>query len=292
MARVLVTAGAGSIGRSIVGSLASEGHEAVVLDDRELPTGLGVHKHHLGRANDRETLDRALEGCDHIFHLEWSGSVHRTTLEPLQTNSHNTGATLTVLESAKALGIPVTFASTCVYRGDHPQRTPESAPHNERSLYVAQKVYAENCVRAYAHMFGVNACSLRIFNVYGSEGAPFQIIPRIREAIRSGTGMQLTGDGGQMRDFIHVSDVEDAFVKTIGKTFHGEAINIGTGVGTSMLELVNLAMSSTKREIPITFVPAKGEEARYLIADPSLAHERLGFKSQIELPNVICGLLA
>jgi UDP-glucose 4-epimerase len=215
--------------------------------------------------------------------LEWSGSVHRTTLEPVQTNRHNTEANLLVLEAAKRLRIPMTFASTCVYSGESARPMREGDAINVRSLYVAQKLYAESCVKAYASMFGLSACSLRVFNVYGTDGAPFQILPRIKEALRTGTPITLTGDGGQVRDFIHSEDVAAAFCRSIGKTFQGEAFNVGTGTGTSMLELIQMAMAVTGKQIPIEFTPAKGEEARFLIADTRQAALSLGFQTSITL---------
>jgi len=223
MSRVLVTAGSGSVGAEVVAKLLEFGHTPVVLDTRPSPMEV---RQFLGRATQLDILQAAAEGCDQIFHLEWSGSVHRTTVEPIETNSHNTSATLQVLETAKAKGIPVTFASTCVYRGDLDQPNKETAPHNERSLYVNQKMYAEACHRSYSLMFGVPTCVIRVFNVYGAQGMPQQIIPRIRQALASGSGMKLTGDGGQKRDFIHVSDVAEAFLKTLGHSFSGEIFTV------------------------------------------------------------------
>ena len=288
MARVLVTAGAGSVGAEVVAKLLEFGHVPIVLDTR---TSHQDVRQIFGRANQFDLLQAASEGCDHIFHLEWSGSVHRTTVEPIETNNHNTVATLQVLQMAKSLQIPVTFASTSVYRGDSELPNNETSPHIERSLYVNQKMYAEACHRSFSLLFGVPTCVLRVFNVYGTQGTPQQIIPRIRQALALGTGMQLTVDGGQKRDFIHVSDVAEAFLKTLDHSFYGEIFNVGTGVGTSMKELIELAGRTVGQDIPISYVPAKGEEARYLIADITKAESQLGFKALRRLETELGQLL-
>ena len=103
--------------------------------------------------------------------------------------------------------------------------------------------------------------------------------------------MQLTGDGGQKRDFIHVSDVAEAFLKTLDHSFYGEIFNVGTGVGTSMKELIELAGRTVGQDIPISYVPAKGEEARYLIADITKAESQLGFKALRRLETELGQLL-
>ncbi|MDR3691169.1 MAG: NAD-dependent epimerase/dehydratase family protein [Fimbriimonas sp.] len=291
MSRVLVTAGFGSIGRAVVDRLLASNHVAVVLDARTMATQDQGIVHLLARSTDSKAVRDAAHDCDHILHLEWSGSVHRTTQEPLETNRHNTTSMLNVLETAREFRIPVTFASTSVYRGDSPGPVAEDGPRNERSLYVAQKLYAEACLRSYALMFGLSGCSLRIFNVYGAEGAPFQIIPRIRHAIRNQTGIQLTGDGGQIRDFIHVQDVAEAVVRTVGTRLEGEAYNVGTGRGTSMLELIRLAEKVTGVHIPLEMVPAKGEEARYLVANPTRSDMGLGFRATTKLEDGLRAIL-
>ncbi len=284
MQRVLVTAGNGTIGREVSLELQRSGYEPVIFDTRDTNADDNFPKHIRGRATDRQALLNAAHGCMHILHLEWSGSVLRTTQEPLATNHHNTNATLNALEVAKQLEIPLTFTSTSVYKGDTPAPLQEIEPTNEKSLYVVQKLYGESCARAYSLMFGMSTCSLRVFNVYAEQGgSPFQIVPRIRNAFRTGQGMQLTGDGGQRRDFTHARDVARFFVATVGKRFNGDIFNVGTGIGTSMLELLQLSMHVTGKDLPIEFIPAMGEEARYLIADMSKSHDALGVKAETSL---------
>jgi len=284
MSRVFVTAGAGTVGLALVDLLLEMGHEPVVLDARPLPARHRGVRQIVGRANNALLLEEAAEGCEHLFHLEWSGSVHRTTQEPVETNAHNTTAVLLALQTAKHLSIPLTFASTSVYRGDSPLPCKEEDPKSEKSLYVVQKLYAESCVRAFALMFGISTCSLRIFNVYGGENPkPFQIIPRLRESIANGTPIKLTGDGGQMRDFVHVSDVARAFASTMGRKLEGDAFNVGTGSGISMLDLTRMIMQVSGQSVPIEFVPALSEESRFIIADPTKSSEVLDWQAGVSL---------
>jgi len=285
--RVLVTAGGGAVGQELCRQLATNGDIPVPLDERQI----GFAEHVYGRTVDGEVVAQAIQDCTHVVHLEWSGSVAEATADPLKRHERNLGPTISLMDHCRAREIPFLFASTATYAGKLPEASHEEMPRNERAIYTIQKSYIESNVRAYAQMFGLKAASLRIFNVYGPGGRDTQIIPRIRASLANGTPIRLTGDGGQQRDFIHVSDVARAFLLALDAPLTGEPINVGTGRGTSMLDLVNLIMDLSGQRVPIEMIPAKGEEARFLFADTRRAEEILGFRASIRLEDGLRGLI-
>jgi UDP-glucose 4-epimerase len=277
---VLITAGGGLVGRAVASRLLAQGRPVTVLDTRDAPAGC---RHVRGRAFDAPAMAEALEGVAAIVHLEWSGGVRDATEDPLGKHHRSVTTSLALLDAARERGLPFVFASTCLYRGDTPAPLAEDAPLNDRAVYAVQKRYVEMAVGAYARSYGLPASVLRFFNVYGPGGKPTEILPRLRTAIAKGDPIRITGDGGQERDFVHVSDVASAVVAALDADAGPDPINVGTGVGTSMLALVHLVGEALGREVRIEHIPAHGEEARYLIADIRRARERLGWQPTVAL---------
>jgi len=283
MRNVLVTGGAGTVGQAVVGKLLERGDRVTVLDGRDFHRP--GHRHIRGRTYEPTAVTEALDGCTHAVHLEWSGTFADAEADPIGTSERNTSGSLRLFAACKAADIPCLFASTATYLGDADAPSNEEAPVNRKAFYAIQKSYVENCLTAHART-GLRGASLRIFNVYGSGGRPQQIVNRILHAVRHGEPIRLTGDGGQKRDFVHVEDVATAVLACLDSSrLVGQAINVGTGTGTSLLELVQLSGKIAGRTPEIEFIPAKGEEARYLFADTARAGEEMGWRAQTDLPT-------
>jgi UDP-glucose 4-epimerase len=288
--RVLITAGGGLIGAALARRLLDAGIEVTTLDERSVPEGT---RHIEGRCFDGEKVEAALEGVTDIVHLEWSGGVREATGEPLAKHERAVTASIQLLEEARLRGLRFLYSSTSPYNGDVPEPLSEDAPLNDRSIYAAQKRYVEAMVAAYALNHGVPAATLRIFNAYGPGGRPGAIINRVRQALREDTPVQVNGDGLQIRDYIHVDDVAAAFIAALGaETLDGAPINVGTGVGTSLLDLARQIAAIEGKEVRFEFHPAKGEEARYLIADTRRAKATLGWETTISLAEGLRATMA
>lgn len=281
------------MGRAVVKRLVSDGHQVVLLDGRDYPVDLLVAGAVSGRTFESEPLRAAMLGCEAVVHLEWSGAVHEATVDPLGTHERNTTGSLNLLEACRRQGARFLFASSAVYAGESPEPSREDARPSTRSLYAIQKLYVERALAAYVRNFGIEGASLRLFNVYGEGGRETHIVPRILQALRTGAPISLTGDGGQMRDFVHLDDVAAAFSAALrAPNLQGEAINVGTGTGTSLLDLSRTLMRLAGREVEIRFGPARGEESRYLIADPAYAANRLGWRAQVGLEEGLGRMIA
>ena len=280
-----MTAGWGNVGRAVVARLQADGHRVTVLDGRPTPEGLRADRHVAGRSYSLESVTEALEGAEAVIHLEWSGGVHEANQDPGLAHDRNSTGFLALLERCRQDGRPLIYASSGVYPGDRAEPWPETTPLATHSVYAVQKSYAEGLLRSYVYGKGVSGASLRIANVYGPGARPTQVLPRLRAAIEAGEAINLTGDGGQVRDFIHADDVARAFAAglTRASELKGEPINVGTGVGTSMLELARLVMRLMGREVEIRYAPARGEESRYLTHGGQRAAERLGWRAEVSL---------
>ncbi len=214
--RYLVTGGAGFIGSHLCDALLAGGHAVVVLDD--LSTGkrgnldprasLGV-----GDVADPHTVRMAAEGVDGVFHLAAIASVERGNQDWPGTHRINQGGTVAVLDAARALGrVPVVYASSAAVYGD----AGDAVVREERmpaplTAYGADKLGSELHARVASLVHGVPTLGLRFFNVYGSRQDPSSpysgVISIFADRIGGNGEIILHGDGGQTRDFVHVSDV-------------------------------------------------------------------------------------
>ena len=221
MALYTVTGAAGFIGSHLVDALLSNGHKVRALDD--LSTG---HIEHLdprcelitGDVADPAMVHEALDGADGCFHLAAIASVQRANEDWLATNRVNQAGTITVLDAARKYGgIPVVYASSAAIYGDlgtgiaHEDALP--AP---LTAYGADKLSSELHARVAFVVHGVPTLGLRFFNVYGPRQDPSSaysgVISIFARRIARHLAITVNGEGDQVRDFIHVSDVVEHLV--------------------------------------------------------------------------------
>lgn len=284
MSRVLVTGGAGLVGRSVVRRLAAEGFEVVVLDARQANTNALASQWVPGRTADPEAIAQAIDGCDAVVHLEWNRGVRDASSDALGAHDGSVTPSLRLLESCRRIGARFVFSSTLPYRGEGMAPQPEDAPVSTRSIYAIQKLYVEQMAQAYASMFGLPTISLRLANVYGEGGREYLIVNRILDCLRNDQPLTVSGDGLQARDFVHADDVAEGVLLALRAPDPGGAIvNIGTGHGVPILELVHIVEELAGREVRVIHGPAQAMESRYLVPDCRKARELLGWSPKIEL---------
>ena len=288
--KILVTAGGGLVGSNLIETLVKQGHQVAGIDARPLPPGATQID---GRTAEADLLAEA-DGFDVIYHLEWRGSFKQAVTDPMGTESYNLANIHKVMQVASTTGAKVVFASTgIVYGGNLNRPTKEDEDLNPRSFYGAQKRHAEQLVRIYATQYKVQAVSARIFNVYGPGATdPNQIIPRLLEAIKNKNPIKLTGDGQQTRDFIQVEDVAAGLASLINlQEWAGQALNLGSGIGTTMESLAHTVYDAAGLTANIEYVPAVPGESRTLIADMTATEQSAGFKPKIGIQEGIRHLL-
>ena len=206
--RVLVTGGAGFIGRRVVRALLAEGHEVTVADLRAFPDP--EVRSVVGDLCDPDGPARAVRpGTDAIIHLAAFTYVVASVADPVSTYRLNTDATARLLEMAREHEVGTfLFASTNAVTGNVGGATiTEQTVLRPLTPYGATKAAAEMLLSSYANCYGMACASLRFSNVYGpgmTEKDSF--VPRLMRAARDGEGVQVRGDGSMIRDLVHVDD--------------------------------------------------------------------------------------
>ncbi len=218
MSRVAVTGGAGFIGSNLATKLISDGHEVVIIDD--LSTGLRSNvdvkncAFHEVSITEKAALERALVGCETVFHLAARGSVSRSIKNPVATHEVNATGTLNVLEFARQSGTHVIYSSSSsVYGRNMALPKDENMWLGPLTPYAASKLSAEAYVEAYGASYQVPVTLLRFFNVFGPRQRPDHeyaaVLPKWIWLAMQNKPIEVFGDGSQSRDFTFVETVVD-----------------------------------------------------------------------------------
>jgi UDP-glucose 4-epimerase len=298
--RYLVTGGCGFIGSHLADRLVALGHEVRILDN--LSTGaLGNPPAEaelmIGDVADEPAVARALRDLDGCFHLAAIASVARCNAEPLATHRTNLAGTLNVLTAAARCGLPVVYASSAAVYGANPAAPiPETAATQPLSTYAADKLACELHAGVTSHLNGVRTVGLRLFNVYGPRQDPSSpysgVISIFSARIRKREELVIFGDGRQVRDFIFVDDVVDAFVAAMAKRQPGASVcNVCTGQGTSVLALAHLLAELAGRPAQISHAAPRAGEVRVSVGQPGRLADRYGVLPSVCLRDGLMRLL-
>lgn len=248
MARVLITGGAGFIGRHCARRFLEHGWEVRLLDQvlisNENPLvklGCSVHT---GDIRDGQAVHSAMENCQAVIHLAALVSVPESIEHPEKTRDVNVGGTRNVLYSAQKLGLThAVFASSAAVYGEQGKLPIDETTMLEAlSPYGASKISNEKDID-HARNGGLNAIALRFFNVYGkgqsSSSGYASLIPMFIETMVQGKQPTIFGDGSQTRDFIHVEDLTHAIFElvTMSAPYEVAVANVATQTQTSVLDV-------------------------------------------------------
>lgn len=283
--RVLVTGGAGFIGRRLARSLAKEGHEVTVLDllpfqDAEI-TSL------IGDIRVKSDVARAVQpGLDVIFHMAALTYVVASIKDPAGTYQTNVAGTFNLLEAAREAGVKsFLLASTNAVVGNAGDAViTERSPMRPLSPYGATKAAGEMLLSSYAGVYGMAAAAMRFSNVYGpGMEAKDSFIPRLMRAARDGNGVQVRGDGTMIRDVVHVDDIV-AGITAAWQAGHVGPVIFGSGESVTVNDMVETARTVTGAPIPVEHVPVPAGEMPAVRVDTSVAHG-LGYKPVYDLKS-------
>ena len=296
MSTYLVTGGAGFIGSNLVDRLVSEGHRVRVLDD--LTSGKLSNLAHLegrcdvriGSITDPAAVASSMEGVDYVLHQAAVVSVVFSTEHPRQTRAVNVDGTALVLDEARRAGVRrVVLASSCAVYGD-PDEFPvhEGIEPSPRSPYAETKLATEDLVARCTAGDGPEAVALRYFNVYGPRQDPASqyaaVVPLFVQAFADRTPVTLYGDGHQTRDFLFVGDVVRAnLAACVAPDAPGRAYNVGTGVETSLWDLLGALEQAFGHGVEVRHLPERPGDLRRSVARVTEATDKLGFDAQVSL---------
>jgi UDP-glucose 4-epimerase len=283
--RVLVTGGAGFIGRRLVMTLLGSGADVTVADMREW-SAPGVRSV-IGDLRDPSVAAQAVSpGTDAIFHLAAVTSVLRSIEDPVGTYETNVAVTASLLELARTQGVGTfVLASTNAVVGDVGDDV-ITERHTIRPLtpYGATKAAGEMLLSSYSAAYGIAGCALRFSNVYGpGMEAKDSFVPRLMRAARDGRGVQVYGDGTQVRDLVHVDDIVAGTLLAWRTGYRGPLI-LGAGESITVNDIVEAARAVTGEPIPAENIPPKPGEMPAVIVDISAACA-LGYRPAYDLKS-------
>lgn len=294
--RACVTGPAGFIGSQIADALLDRGHDVVGIDD--FSTGHhdylnpGVRLFQQDLATSRALTD-ALAGVEVVFHTAALARVPRSIEQPLETHAANVTGTLNLLKACTDAGVRrVIYSSSSSVYGDQPTLPlTEDMPPNPLNPYACQKYMSEIYCRNFVRVYGLETVCLRYFNVYGPrqvmEGAYRLVIGIFMDQRAHGEPLTIHGDGGQTRDFTHVSDVVRAnlLAAESDKVGHGEPINVGSGREFSINQVAAFIGG------PTVHTPPRGNDERFKRAGIDVARELLGWEPTVTLEDGIAALM-
>lgn len=284
--RAVVTGGAGFIGSNLADALLERGDEVVVVDDLSSGRRDFVDPRVTFVEGDiRHGIDAS--GADVVFHLAAQADVQTSVRRPDHDAAVNVVGTVQVLESARAAGAQVVFASTggAIY-GECDGPAPEDGPLAPVSPYGIAKLCAEQYLQGWNRIHGSRHVVLRFGNVFGPrqdsslEGG---VVSIFLERFARGDDTIIFGDGLQTRDFVYVGDVVDALIAAAGHD--GGIFNVGTGTETTVLELHRTCAAVAGLDAEPRFEPARLGDARRSVLDVSRAAAELGWRARTPLED-------
>jgi UDP-glucose 4-epimerase len=295
----IVTGGAGFIGSHLVDALLMAGHQVTVLDN--FTTGRKQNlADHAGSAAlkvieadiaDHEAIGPHFDGVDWVFHLAALAEAVPSIERPMAYFRTNVMGTVSVLEAARLAGAKrfLYTASASCYGMPKELPTTEKAKIQPQHPYGLTKWQGEAAAMHWHQVYGLSAVSLRLFNVYGlrlsmsgSYGAVFGIFLAQKLANKPFT---VIGDGNQSRDFVYVSDVVAAFIKTAQSDVAGEAMNVGSGNSTSINRVVELLGGQARH------VPERPADPHSSLADITKIRSLIGWEPEVPFEQGISVLL-
>ena len=300
--QILVTGGAGYIGSHTAKLLASAGHQPIVFDDMSQGHDWAVKWGPLERGSlaDPVRLREVLTSrrIDAVVHFAANALVGESMTDPGKYFRNNTVGTLNLLEAMREAGVgTIVFSSTCATYGN-PVRVPleESHPQAPVNPYGESKLMVEKLLEWYGRIHGLRWMALRYFNAAGADpdgeigedhDPETHLIPLVIGAAQGtrppvqiyGTDYA-TPDGTAVRDYIHVTDLADAHLRALDRLAAGtasQALNLGTGRGHSVREVVQTVARVSGRAVPAVESPRRAGDPPELVAAPERARQVLGW---------------
>ncbi|WPZ37049.1 UDP-glucose 4-epimerase GalE [Thalassobaculum sp. OXR-137] len=309
MARVLVTGGAGYVGSHACKALARAGHEPIVLDNLSQGHRALVRWGPLvvGDIADPVCVDGVFREYrpDAVMHFAAIASVGESMVDPAVYYRINIGGTMTILDAMRDHDVaPLVFSSSCAVYGCPPTALiVEESSLEPVNPYGASKKMMERIIADYGQAYGHRSLCLRYFNAGGadpdgeageSHDPETHVIPlllmaatgRIPQFDIYGTDYP-TPDGSAIRDYVHVSDLAEAHVAALDYLLQGGAstvVNLGTGCGTSVLQLIDAVERATGRTVPRVARPRRPGDPPILVASNEKAGRVLGWRPRMTEP--------
>lgn len=296
--RILITGGAGFVGSHLLDRFLKNDLEVVVLDNLQAGKLENISRNITnknfrfvrGDIRDFGFVKSLVKGVDAVFHQAAIVSVPQSLENPILVNDVNVNGTLNLLWASVDSDVKrFVYASSCAVYGEA-EHFPITEDSRLRPIspYGVSKLSAENYVRVFHKVFGLETVCLRYFNVFGPRQAVGDysgVITQFMNRVAKNLNLVVFGDGEQTRDFVHVNDIVEANMLALDtKRIAGEAFNIGTGKATTINQLADtlLQVINKTRLKVMHSKPLKGD-IKHSVADISKAKTKLHYYPKISL---------
>lgn len=298
--RALVTGGAGFIGSHVADLLIAEGHEVEIIDD--LSTGridnapADAKLHQVSVVSDEAAAIVRSGEFDMLVHLAAQIDVRKSVADPIFDATTNVIGTLNMLEAVRLSGrnTRVAFTSTggAIYGDFNTPPNVENFPKEPESPYAISKLASEYYLAYFGRLHGLEHVTLRFGNVYGPRQDPHGeagVVAIFCSRILDGKPLTIFGDGRQTRDYVYVGDVARAVYLGLTSALPAaervdtRSFNVGTGIGTSVLDLAELLKSAADSTAEIVFAPRRPGEQLESFLDCTKAGGTLGWRPETSL---------
>ncbi len=306
---VLVVGGAGYIGSHAARALKRKGHTAIIYDNLSKGHAVLADGFELivGDVADKAKIDETLKRVDAVMHFAAHAYVGESVENPRKYYQNNLVGSLVLLNAVLESSIrKVIFSSTCAVYGV-PVKVPitEENPRAPVNPYGATKLAFEYALEAYARAYGLKYVAFRYFNAAGADEsieigemhdpethlipAAFEAIYGKRPALEIFGDDYSTPDGTGVRDYIHVNDLAEAHVLGLEYLDKNDStqLNLGTGRGHSVKEVISTIERVTGRKVPAKVVTRRAGDPPALVADPSRAKKLLNWKAKRSLDEIV-----
>ena len=298
MSIMLVTGGAGFIGSHISERLLELGHDVRILDN--FSTGRRENLAAFGDGielieadiRDVESVRRAVDGVEVVFHEAALASVPRSVADPVSSNEVNVTGTLNLLTAGRDAGVRrFVYASSSSVYGNSPELPKsEAMTPSPESPYAVSKLAAEQYCHVFSTLYGFECVSLRYFNVFGPRQDPGSqysaVVPLFVTAILEGRSPKIYGDGEQSRDFTYVANVVDAnMLAMTAEGAAGKAFNIACGRTCTVNDLLSKLQTIAGTSVAAEHVDSRPGDVKHSFADIARAERLLGLDPKVTLED-------
>lgn len=291
----LVLGGNGFIGSHLVDYLLQADHRVRVYDCRDelFRKPLFSVEYVRGRLEDRQLLRHALDGVEVVFHLVGTTLPATSNEDPIRDVQSNVVGTLGLLEECVRAGVSrLVFTSSGGTVYGIPQSNPiqESHPTNPICSYGITKLAMEKYLGLFYHLYGLEYMVLRCSNAYGPRQNPWGqqgAVAVFLGKVAQGKPITIWGDGQVVRDYVYVADVARAHVLAAQNGQGCLTLNVGSGVGHSLKDLIDLIVPITNREVEVRYKGAREADVPINVLAPLQAEMQLGWRSEVSLQEGI-----